>query len=175
MFYSLISKIPYLTESVKDYRMFKVFLVGSVLYLVLHYFLYSGYMVNINYKWLIYPIMIIDFSIAYWLLSAVNSKEQGERERREIARDLETLRMLQKENEHPHSETDTKTSVKESSVKSQTKQQQEPQKPSKTETKEVRETKDVDKKVEPVPSIPTETITSEAEVEPSIPLYPSKP
>src|SRR3989344_591394 len=73
MFYTIISKIPFFANDSSKYKMLKIFIIGSVIYVILHYFLYSEMLDNISIseklKQYLYYIMSFDIACAYMSLA----------------------------------------------------------------------------------------------------------
>lgn len=71
MFYTLTSKIPYIESDNSKRKILKIFLIGSVLYSMLHYHLFSNKSSPLydNIKKYLYYIMIADFALSYFLMS----------------------------------------------------------------------------------------------------------
>lgn len=69
MIYTVISKLPFISSDTSNRKIFKIFLFGSLIYALLHYYVFSktfGKTVE-KYKSYIYYFMMIDFAIAYFL------------------------------------------------------------------------------------------------------------
>ena len=82
MFFTIISKVPIIADDNSSSKMFKIFVIGAILYILLHYYLFigdRGEIIN-KYKNYIYYVMGIDFAIAYALsiMSSSNDEEEEE-------------------------------------------------------------------------------------------------
>lgn len=100
MIYTAISRIPFLASDNGSSKMFKVFLMGSVLYVILHYYLFSasrGAMLD-KFKSYLYYGMAADFAVAYiWATmfraetdkNTEDDKKFSESERQAIMRNLQ--------------------------------------------------------------------------------------
>lgn len=66
MFYTIASRLPYIV-STNSKKFFKIFLVGSILYILAHYYLFSGVynVVLESFKHYLYYIMGADLVVAY--------------------------------------------------------------------------------------------------------------
>jgi hypothetical protein len=104
MFYTLTSKIP-LIPSGKNHFLI-VFVLGSLAYIALNYYLYSGQapeFVN-KLKTYVYYLMAVDLAIAYFLSKGTNNCESEEEEKggytpeqkEQIEQDLQMLRKSNK-------------------------------------------------------------------------------
>jgi len=81
MFFTIISKVPIIANDNSSSKMFKIFVIGAILYILLHYYLFigdRGEIIN-KYKNYIYYVMGIDFAIAY-ALSVMTSNNDDEEE-----------------------------------------------------------------------------------------------
>lgn len=69
MIYTIISKLPFITSDKSNRRFFKIFVFGSLLYILLHYYLYQKDQEGIldNLKTYIYYALAIDLCLAYAL------------------------------------------------------------------------------------------------------------
>jgi len=69
MFYTITSRLPFILSDNTPRKLFKIFLIGSICYIILHYFLYLKVEGNILLKLrqYIYYIMGADFVLAYLL------------------------------------------------------------------------------------------------------------
>lgn len=62
MFYFIISKIPMISK-IKEDKLFKIFIIGTICYIIIHTFLYSNYNTfeyGINYRQYIYYLWCFD-------------------------------------------------------------------------------------------------------------------
>lgn len=77
MFYTLISKTPYITKS--NNSLLPVFILGSIMYLVLHYYLFSQNMPDIisKNKMYIYYLIIVDLILAVYLINTNQTHEDA--------------------------------------------------------------------------------------------------
>jgi len=78
MFFTIISKVPIIADDNSSSKMFKIFVIGAILYILLHYYLFigdRGEIIN-KYKNYIYYVMGIDFAIAY-ALSVISSSDDN--------------------------------------------------------------------------------------------------
>jgi hypothetical protein len=110
MFYSLGTRISYITENKQGNVLLRVFIFGSLLYLILHYYLY------IDRRWeavdkmkhYLYYVMFVDFVISYLLIKWNSPSKQStdEEEQKdimtneqleEIERNYRELRELRKQ------------------------------------------------------------------------------
>lgn len=80
MVYTLISKLPFMENDKSDRKILKIFVIGSVLYVLLHYYLYmnggSSSMID-KVKQYLYYVMGADFCIAYFLSSQKKSSDEN--------------------------------------------------------------------------------------------------
>lgn len=100
MFYTLASKIP-LIPSGKNHFLI-VFVLGSLAYIALNYYLYSGQAPEFvdKFKTYVYYLMAVDLAIAYFLSKGTNNCESDEEEKggytpeqkAQIEQDLQMLR-----------------------------------------------------------------------------------
>ena len=106
MFYTLISKLV----SRESLSLFKVFLFGSILYILLHYYLYSFNTITFldQYKSYLYYVVLLDLGVSYYMIksskhsSHKSSNEDSEKKYSkektdEINKTLDELRKLQAE------------------------------------------------------------------------------
>jgi|688.fasta_scaffold68406_4 type IV secretory pathway VirB10-like protein len=87
MFFTIISKVPIIANDNSSSKMFKIFVIGAILYILLHYYLFigdRGEIIN-KYKNYIYYVMGIDFAIAYALsvMSSSNDDEDEDDEKKQ--------------------------------------------------------------------------------------------
>ena len=106
MFYTLASRIPLISTS-KSKKFLLIFVVGSIAYVLLHYYLYSGERFDLLNKLrdYLYYIMALDLGVAYFLSKFSTDSEEDEREHRggditreereEIERNLQELKRMQ--------------------------------------------------------------------------------
>ena len=80
MFYAIASKIPFIESDKSKRKILKIFIIGSVLYVLLHYYLYSSPMNGMlsTVKQYLYYLMFVDFGIAYFLSSQTVQEENEE-------------------------------------------------------------------------------------------------
>ncbi|ATZ80890.1 hypothetical protein BMW23_0844 [Bodo saltans virus] len=79
MFYTLISRLPFITNDNSDTKLLKIFVLGSVIYILVHYYLFSqdrGDMLNIVKPYLYYA-MAADLGIAYALTKLFGSSDES--------------------------------------------------------------------------------------------------
>ena len=101
MFYIIASKIPYVS-TMKSNQLLIIFILGSIAYILLHYYLYSRENIEFveNIKGYIYYIMTIDLAVAYFLsiMFKVDTDEDEENrgyskeQRKEIEKNLQELK-----------------------------------------------------------------------------------
>ena len=104
MFYTLASKIPALSKG--GNKLLKIFIFGSLIYILLHYYLHSGerWFLLDKLKTYLYYVMVVDFGVAY-VLSKWNNSSSEETDRSDEPmsneqknarqRDIEELRRMQ--------------------------------------------------------------------------------
>ena len=76
MFYILTSKIPYISNDSSDKKFLKIFIIGSIIYILLHYYLFRyerGNSID-KYRKYIYYVMFADLSITYLLVNYFEKK-----------------------------------------------------------------------------------------------------
>lgn len=111
MIYTIISRIPMITSDSSSRRYFKIFLFGSLVYILLHYYLHAQERWEIleKLKGYLYYIMVIDFLIACaWAKfsgssddtdTEENETHRGQKftneEQDEIERNMQELRRMQ--------------------------------------------------------------------------------
>jgi hypothetical protein len=110
MFYTLASRIPLISNSKSDGKFLKIFIIGSLAYILLHYYLYSGerWFLFEKLKTYLYYVMTIDLAIAYFLSKwntpqeddsddeeKQNEDSYSRNQRLEIERNLQELRRMQ--------------------------------------------------------------------------------
>ncbi len=101
MFYTLASRLPYIVNDNSNSKFLKIFILGSVLYVLLHYYLFSanrGDMMNMVKQYLYYA-MVADLGIAYALIKLfggtseqVNKNEYSKDEMEEIQKQMQLAR-----------------------------------------------------------------------------------
>ena len=76
MIYTLISKIPFVAK-MKSFKFFVIFVLGSIAYLVLHYYLHSSENLGFidNFKGYFYYLLGVDFMVAL-TLSRMTSEDE---------------------------------------------------------------------------------------------------
>jgi len=69
MFYTITSRLPFVQSDSSPRKLFKIFLIGSICYIILHYYLYTKTegAILLKLRQYIYYIMAGDFAIAYLL------------------------------------------------------------------------------------------------------------
>jgi hypothetical protein len=108
MFFSLASKLPFITSDNSDKKLLKVFVLGAVFYVMLHYYLFSGKRMEIldKFKNYIYYVMPIDLALAYFLCKTSivedktkeNNEENGDmshEQQAEVMKNIEDMRRMQ--------------------------------------------------------------------------------
>lgn len=109
MFYTLASRIPLISNGSPDGKFFKIFLIGSLIYILLHYYLYSAerWFILEKLKPYLYYVMAIDLAIAYfmskWNAPSEDDLEEEKQQddgytrdqRQEIEKNLQDLRRMQ--------------------------------------------------------------------------------
>jgi hypothetical protein len=100
MFYTITSKIPFISEK---NNLLLIFIIGSIAYILLHYYLWSSQQLLIVNKLrpYLYYILLIDLSIAYYLLKSnikASNKEFTKDEKLEAENDLLELQKSRNEN-----------------------------------------------------------------------------
>ena len=103
MFYTLTSKIPLIPAGKNHFLM--IFIIGSIAYVLLHYYLSTNQTIEIvdKFKGYLYYLMAIDLAIAFFLSKGTaecddieSSKGYTKDEKKQIEQDLQTLRRTQK-------------------------------------------------------------------------------
>lgn len=81
MFFTLAGKIPQIDSDNSKRKILKIFIIGSVLYAMLHFYVYSAQksMLFDNIKKYLYYIMVSDFALAYFLMK--NKKDDNQEEK----------------------------------------------------------------------------------------------
>lgn len=105
MFYTLISKIPLISGDRTNKKFFKIFIFGSIAYILLHYYLHSGKNNEImeKIKAYLYYAMVVDLMMAYYLSRPSIEDDESDNIRdgysddqtMEIGRDIEELKKMQ--------------------------------------------------------------------------------
>ena len=109
MFYTLVSKIPLISGDRSNKKFFKIFIFGSIAYILLHYYLHSGEKFPLleKLKSYLYYIMAVDLALAYYLSrsSALPDDDDEKRDdvrggysdnqRAEIEKGMQELRKMQ--------------------------------------------------------------------------------
>lgn len=110
MFYTLASRIPLISGDIISKRFFKIFLFGSIAYILLHYYLYSEKRFEVldKLKSYLYYVMALDLGMAYYLTKwstpqIDEDKKQTDNlytheQRAEIDRNLRELKNMQENN-----------------------------------------------------------------------------
>jgi hypothetical protein len=75
MFFTIASKLPFIDG---DKKLVKMFIIGAILYTLLHYYLFSAPRMELldRYKQYLYYIMPFDFGIAYYLTKQSKSQDE---------------------------------------------------------------------------------------------------
>lgn len=107
MFYTLVSRIPLISNLKNDGKFLKIFIIGSLMYILLHYYLFSDerwYMLE-KLKSYLYYIMAFDLGVAYfvskWYAPTEDEEEEKQNggytyeERLQMERDLQELKRMQ--------------------------------------------------------------------------------
>jgi hypothetical protein len=109
MFFTLASRIPLISGDKSSKKFFKIFIIGSIAYILLHYYLYSGerFAFLEKIKSYLYYVMVIDLIVAYFLSKSSSSEEENEdrqddpkggytdNQRTEIEKNIQELRKMQ--------------------------------------------------------------------------------
>lgn len=71
MFYTIISNLPFIKSDTGSRKILKIFIIGSILYALLHYFLFQQEQIFIleQFKKYLYYMIAIDFGIAAFISS----------------------------------------------------------------------------------------------------------
>jgi hypothetical protein len=79
MFFTIISKLPALVSD-DNKKLLKIFIIGTVLYLLCHYYLFSGERSTIlnNVKKYFYHVMAVDFVVAYLVITLLSPKKDDD-------------------------------------------------------------------------------------------------
>lgn len=82
MFYTLVSKLPIISNDKSDKKFFKIFLLGSVLYILLHYFLHLKKRNEIveKIKKYIYYVIGLDLMFAFFMSRRSRHNEEDDEE-----------------------------------------------------------------------------------------------
>lgn len=103
MFYTLISKLPIFSNN-SNRKFLKVFILGSVLYVLLHYWLYSDVRFEFleKLKGYIYYVMLVDMCVAWWFSRPTiesdddcDDKNYSPEKRADIMKNLDEMRQMQ--------------------------------------------------------------------------------
>jgi hypothetical protein len=101
MFYTIVSRIPFILNDKSNSKLLKIFILGSVLYILLHYWLNRnsrGSLID-KYKGYLYYIMMVDFTVSYFLLKLskpiVETNEEEEEEENSIKQKQLLLNQMQ--------------------------------------------------------------------------------
>jgi hypothetical protein len=78
MFYTILSRIPQISTHTSERKYLIIFILGSIVYTVLHYYLYSHTDFLNNVKKYLYYVMGIDFAIAYCLTKYYSTSNEPE-------------------------------------------------------------------------------------------------
>lgn len=78
MVYTIISKLPFITSDKSNKRFFKIFVFGSLIYVLLHYYLFQKDQEGIldSVKTYLYYAMALDFCLAYALDQWIGEEEK---------------------------------------------------------------------------------------------------
>jgi hypothetical protein len=79
MFYTIISKLPFISSDKSSRKFFKIFVFGSLLYILLHYYLFANAQEGIldMVKTYIYYAMVADLVTAYALETWFSGKQES--------------------------------------------------------------------------------------------------
>jgi DNA segregation ATPase FtsK/SpoIIIE-like protein len=104
MVYTIISKLPFITSDKSNRRFFKIFVFGSLIYILLHYYLFQKDQEGIldSVKTYLYYAMAIDFCVAYTLDQWMGSPQD---EDQKIEEDLPNSQKSQKQIQNNQSQT----------------------------------------------------------------------
>lgn len=103
MFYTLASKAPMINNN-KSHKFLMIFIAGSLAYVLLNYYLYSGERFELlnKLKQYFFYVMALDLAIAYFLSKFSGSSSSNESEgkytndeREEIERNLQEIKRMQ--------------------------------------------------------------------------------
>ena len=103
MFYTLISKLPIISNN-SNRKFLKVFILGSVLYVLLHYWLHSDTRPEFveKLKGYLYFVMLVDMCVGWWFSRPTieSDDDAGEKkytpdERNDIMKNLDEMRKMQ--------------------------------------------------------------------------------
>jgi len=88
MFYTLVSKIPLISGDRSNKKFFKIFIFGSIAYILLHYYLYSGekFAFLEKLKSYLYYVMAVDLALAYYLSKSSITPDEDDEEKRDCVR-----------------------------------------------------------------------------------------
>lgn len=108
MVYTIISKLPFITSDKSDKRFFKIFVFGSLIYLLVHYYLFQKDQDGIlnSIKTYLYYAMALDFCLAYSLDQWIGHTEKTQdnilpnNEKQKQEKKKEEEKEQEKENEH---------------------------------------------------------------------------
>jgi hypothetical protein len=115
MFYTLISQTPFINNDISSKKILKLFLIGSILYILLHYYLFSaprGFLDK--YKRYIYYVMAIDFVTAFILTSIFGNSAE-----KEYAKQIAMRNKLQQQEEFKQIESKYQQSMKQQNINNQ--------------------------------------------------------
>lgn len=115
MFYTLISQTPFINNDISSKKILKLFLIGSILYILLHYYLFSaprGFLDK--YKRYIYYVMAIDFVTAFILTSIFGNSAE-----KEYAKQIALRNKLQQQEEFKQIESKYQQSMKHQNINNQ--------------------------------------------------------
>lgn len=168
MIYTLISNLPLIKKDCTNRKYFKLFLIGSVLYVLLHYYLFGKSQnkdIIMKYRKYIYPFMVCDLSVAVILLKFVfkcdnnndtNDEKMSRQELEDIHRNqmmrqqqiayMQHQEMMKQQQLQKNKKEDTESSEEKKSVKSSDKKEKKKKKEDKSEEKTVSSEKKEEKK-----------------------------
>lgn len=97
MLFTLISKLPFMESDNSKKKIFKIFVMGSVLYIMLHYYLHSSVQneLLLKFRQYLYYAMGVDFAVAWFLSSKSKPQQSEEDERAYSPEDMQMIQMQQ--------------------------------------------------------------------------------
>jgi len=78
MFYTITSKIPFIENDNSKTKIIKLFAIGSIMYVMVHYYINSNPMPDIveKYRKYFYALMVVDLAIAWFMISRNNQQSE---------------------------------------------------------------------------------------------------
>lgn len=101
MLYTLASQIPFIAPDNSNKKLLIIFIIGSVLYVLLHYYLYTSPANDMleQVKKYIYYVIPVDFGVAYFLMSRNKNKNNEEKKQENPdGYSPEEIKMIEMEN-----------------------------------------------------------------------------